>query len=97
MATVYNFDGLKCPRCYRESALSRPADSGGRYECRNGCGARFKFVPATGDAIASLIHVIDDTPYNAGARMADDWVCQCCGQRGHLEAVCAERYERARR
>lgn len=32
-----------------------------------------------------------DQRWNAGARMADDLVCQCCGQRGHSEVTCAER------
>lgn len=95
----YNFEpDLSCPRCYRgERALERLATAVGLYTCR-GCLARFRFEQATDYQAATLIHVVEppvvrtvDTPYNAGARTADDVICQCCGARGHSEVVCRER------
>lgn len=37
---------------------------------------------------------LDQVFYNAGARQADDLICQCCGARGHHEALCPERFPR---
>lgn len=81
--TVYNFDGLNCPRCYRRDALTRPMAAQGTYECRPGCGARFRFIAATEERVAGLQHETD-TPQNAGAREADDWRCPGCSARGFI-------------
>lgn len=37
---------------------------------------------------------LDQIFYNQGARKADDLICQSCGQRGHHETVCPERFPR---
>lgn len=79
-ARRFNYQGRTCPRCYRPNLAVR----GGLYECVDGgCAARFRFIAATSDTLATLERVIDDTPYNAGARRADDLVCLGCGARGH--------------
>jgi hypothetical protein len=87
VSALYNFDDLNCPRCYRRASLTQAADVPDRYECRPGCGARFQFIPATNDRTAALEHDVDDTPYNAGARIADDWRCPSCSARG-FTVVC---------
>lgn len=76
----FNHLGRACPRCYRDDALIIRA---GLYECADGCGARFRFLPETGDRPATLERVRVDSPWNAGARIADDACCQSCGARGY--------------
>ena len=80
MTERYNHNGRNCPRCNREGSLEIRA---GLYDCL-GCGARFKFIPATNDTVATLERVREDSPWNAGARMADDHSCNVCGRRGFV-------------
>lgn len=88
-AERYNFlPDLACPRCFRGAgALVRPAADGGLYRCAPGCNARFRFEPATDAKVATLVRVLEDTPANAGARIADDCFCPSCGRRGFI-VVC---------
>lgn len=91
--TRYNFDpALTCPRCFRGAgALSRSATDRELYRC-SGCQARFRFEITSDDQPETLVHVLwTDEEWNAGARIADDLVCQYCGARGHSEVTCRER------
>jgi ribosomal protein L37AE/L43A len=91
----FNFDERNCPRCFRKGALERLAVAPGIYECLDGCGARFKFIPSTSDTGATLERVLAETPYNRGARQADDLFCLGCKARGyHLCPTCSHRQSR---
>jgi hypothetical protein len=92
MTQRFNYEGRKCPRCYRPNLVARA----GLYECVDGCAARFKFIAETNDKVATLERVVDEDAYNAGARKADDLICQCCGARGHSEVTCSQRCQNER-
>ena len=87
----FNHVGRLCPVCFLPSGL---AIESGLYHCRAGCGTWFRFHPETTDQPATLERV--ESPWLAGARIADDCRCPGCGARGHA-TLCSNCDAAARR
>lgn len=76
----FNYEGMKCPVCWRPKSLGLVQ---GMHECLSGCGATFKFIAGTQDSLPTLERVRAESASNAGSRIADDLRCLFCNARGY--------------